>query len=620
MSVPAWAASSYRSALLFVVFALVTPQSALAQAASTEASAGASTVSSTATSTSADGKASLADIETDTQSDTPAQDDSTSGKLAWDLTHRRYTTWDGSTGGLFLIDGTTGEPSALRFQLGIDTFSGDDFLYDGDHVEQDGQTLVASWTATRIFEVYAALENRMSAISVPEARSLDSTGDGTVGFKIAWKPAPIIGLGFDARAMFANQVGGGGSLLESTSMNLRSAFTLDLQGLDEPVPFLTRVNVGYTFDNTQKVVEDIEAARYENLNDPKDDEDDETRHLVDRFERYALGVNRFDRLTIGAGVEVPVEVAERFFLHPMAEWQMGIGVNRQDYDCPHVTNAGEVGTPESTIDTCYERAPGGSLPMTLALGVRVVPPLRGISAVLGVELGLSGTSTFARELTPVSPYRVLFAFSYDYDARPAEKVIVPAPAAAPAPAPVITGRIQGRVTGSDGSPIDSAIVAFVAHDVSAVATSSDGRFVSEAFPPGEVQLEASHPDYETGRCAAVIPEGGGNVEASCELTPKPSTAKLTGRVLDVFGAPQSGASVSLQGPTSGSATTDMRGTFEIAGVTSGEYTVRVDAPGHFTKLMKTTVGEDSQSQLEIAVLARPASPTVSLSGNGIPRA
>ena len=172
--------SSYRSALLFVVFALVTPQSALAQAASTEASAGASTVSSTATSTSADGKASIADIETDTQSDTPAQDDSTSGKLAWDLTHRRYTTWDGSTGGLFLIDGTTGEPSALRFQLGIDTFSGDDFLYDGDHVEQDGQTLVASWTATRIFEVYAALENRMNAISVPEARSLDSTGDGTV--------------------------------------------------------------------------------------------------------------------------------------------------------------------------------------------------------------------------------------------------------------------------------------------------------------------------------------------------------------------------------------------------------------------------------------------------------
>ena len=92
--------------------------------------------------------------------------------------------------------------------------------------------------------------------------------------------------------MFANQVGGGGSLLKSTSMNLRSAFTLDLQGLDEPVPFVTRVNVGYTFDNTQKVVEDIEAARYKNLNDPKDDKDDETRHLVDRFERYALGVNR----------------------------------------------------------------------------------------------------------------------------------------------------------------------------------------------------------------------------------------------------------------------------------------------------------------------------------------
>ena len=295
---------------------------------------------------------------------------------------------------------------------------------------------------------------------------------------------------------------------------------------------------------------------------------------------------------------------------------MGIGVNRQDYDCPNVTNAGEVGTPESTIDACYEREPGGSLPMTLALGVRVVPPLRGISAVLGIELGLSGTSTFARELGRVAVPRALRVL-VRLRCTPRREGDRPAPPAAPAPAPGITGRIQGRVTGSDGSPIDSAIVAFVAHDVSAVATSSDGRFVSEAFPPGEVQLEASHPDYETARCAAVIPEGGGNVEASCELTPKPSTAKLTGRVLDVFGAPQSGASVSLQGPTSGSATTDMRGSFEIAGVTSGEYTVRVDAPGHFTKLVKTTVGEDSQSQLEIAVLARPASPTVSLSGNEI---
>ncbi|HEX2677003.1 MAG TPA: carboxypeptidase-like regulatory domain-containing protein, partial [Polyangiales bacterium] len=432
-------------------------------------------------------------------------------KLAWDLLHRRYNTWLGPTGGLFLVDGSTGEPGALRVQLGLDLFSGDDVLFKGDHVEQESQALSLSWTAVKLFEVYASLSNRSTSESLPKPATIASLGDLALGGKVGGKIAPLFYLAGDLRAAFASQIGGGGDTLAATNLGLRSELSAHFEELPDPIPLVLRFNVGYLFDNTSKLVSEIEANRYKSLPANKAKASNETGHLVTRFERLGNNLNRLDRLSLGLGAEVPLEVTERFYLHPLLEWRMDIPVNRQGYDCPFVKNDPKAGSIESAQDSCYERTSGNAFPMNLAFGVRAVPPVRGVSMVLAVDFGLLGANKMVRELSPNLPYRLMLALGYDYDARPAPKP--PAPVVVEPPKPPPSGRIQGVVTSSEGGPVAGAIVAFTDHDVSAVATSSDGHFISEAFAPGDVHMEVNAPEFETGSCVALIPGPGGNVEA-----------------------------------------------------------------------------------------------------------
>lgn len=610
-------------------------------------------------SASASGKASLSDIETSTSADTAAdekkssddkkqddkkqddkQDDKKDDKtdeaaaaeaaeaLPWDLLHRRYNTWGGPTGGLFIVDPSNGEVGSVRLQLGFDTYSGNGFLLAKDHVEQDGQTLSFSWTAGKIFEVYAALGNRGTSTSKDPLvsltakggpNSLSSQGDATLGGKVGGKIAPLVYFGGDLRATLANQVGGGGIELDATSVGLRSALSINLQELAKPVPFVARFNLGYLFDNSAKLVGGTEDNAYARLNTAAAPRADETRHLVNRFERYAMGTNRLDRFSIGVGFEVPVQAAERFYLSPIAEWRLDIPVNRQGYDCPNIKSGtawGSVGSVGSVQDGCYERTPGSALPMNLALGVRAIPPIRGVSATLAVDIGLTGTSTFVRELAPSAPYRVMIALAYDYDARPPEKVIVEVEKKVQAP-PAPAGRIQGTVVSSEGLPVAGAVVAFADHDVSAMATSSDGHFVSEEFGPGEVVLAISHPDYDDAQCGALIPEAGGNVEAHCTLNAKPRVGKLNGRVIDAFGSPVISARLQLTGPTTSSATSDVRGTFEVENLPAGEYTLRTQADGHFVRLSKVSVQARTTTTTDVTLMQKPATASVSVRGTSI---
>ncbi|HTU61491.1 MAG TPA: hypothetical protein VMF89_23710, partial [Polyangiales bacterium] len=61
--------------------------------------------------------------------------------LDWDRAYRRYSTWYGPTGGLFLFDGRSSVAGAIRVQLGLDGFTGSDFLNTNDNIELSNQTL-----------------------------------------------------------------------------------------------------------------------------------------------------------------------------------------------------------------------------------------------------------------------------------------------------------------------------------------------------------------------------------------------------------------------------------------------------------------------------------------------
>src|SRR5262252_5692940 len=115
-----------------------------------------------------------------TQAEVPAAASGTSEsepKIAWDLLHRRYNTWSGITGGMSIVDAASGEPGSVRIQLGLDGYSGSDYLRTGDEIDYRSQTLSLSVTALPFLELFGTLGNRSLIQSQPENRSLDSFGD-----------------------------------------------------------------------------------------------------------------------------------------------------------------------------------------------------------------------------------------------------------------------------------------------------------------------------------------------------------------------------------------------------------------------------------------------------------
>jgi outer membrane protein OmpA-like peptidoglycan-associated protein len=533
--------------------------------------------------------------------------------LPFDLVHRGYNTFEGSSGGLFVDDPGIGEPGAIRLQLGLDTYSSSDFLYDGDSVEQDRQTLSIGWSALPVLEIWGSIHSRGTFSDTPSSNSLHTLGDLMLGFKVGEQVSSVLRLGGSLRFLVLNDVGEQETLIDATSIGLRGSLAIDLQGLDNPVPFILRTNLDYLFDNSAKVLGDVEKRRYAALEEPRS-RNNEVRHLITRVERFGLGVNRVDMFTFGLGLEVPLELSDDLYLHPGVDFRLGAPVNRQGYDCPFFSSDDERGTNAAGADdTCVDDAGAEAWPMNLALGARLVPPLRGVTLLLGVDFGLLGTDTFVRELSPNAPFRILLALGYDYDAEPVAPVVAPAPPPPPPPPP--KGRVMGKVSDqASGAAIANVIIRFAGTEVSPVATDDSGHFTSAELDPGAVQLELAHPDYEARECSSQIPATGGDIEMTCSLSEKPVAGSLHGSLHDQFGSAVAGARVQITGPTTQSATSDVTGTFVGTELAPGEYTVRVESDAHLIRVVRLTVDKRQQTKVEAALLARPSPSGVSMRG------
>jgi outer membrane protein OmpA-like peptidoglycan-associated protein len=536
-------------------------------------------------------------------------------RLPWDLTHRAFNTWDGSTGGLFVDDPGMAEVGSLRLQLAIDRYSGDGFLYDGDSVEQDRQQLSMSWTALPILEVFASLLDRATSSDTPAYNSLHAFGDVTVGLKVGTTIGQFARVGGSLRLLTLGDVSEHGSVLDATSMGARASGALDLQKLDDPLPLVLRLNIDYLLDNSGKALDDIEALRYDALADPADPTD-ETRHLITRVERFGLAVNRVDTLTAGIGVEAPLALTDDLFIYPTAELRLGLPLNRQDFNCAYRSRDKTRGTNKAGADdTCLDDAGFEAWPMNVTVGVRVAPPIRGVTALLGFDLAIQGASTFVRELQPQAPYRLLIALGYDYDARPPA-----APKAAPAPPPPPPAPALGHVAGKvvdqmTNAPISGVVVSEPGQ--APVATDSLGRFTSYDLSPGDVTFDLSHPDYQSARCTAVIPSAGGVVEASCSLAALPASGALKLTVRDQYGAAVSGAHVLVVGVSTQSGTTDASGDVLLEGLGAGEYTARIESDAYLMRVVRLSVARRQQTNMEASLTARPGKSGLTRKGTDI---
>ena len=343
--------------------------------------------------------------------DAPGSQEPSPSRLA---DHVRFATREGASGGLSLVDPSSGEVGSVRLQLTLDSFPEDDFLSEGDGVGQGRQALAASFTPARFVEVFGALLGRGTSSEDRTLGSLHTQG-AVLGVK-TWTPALApLHFGGDVRIELHDELGGQLPTLKATSVGLRFATAFDLRETSAELPLRLRGNLEYLLDNSELAAEDVEQARYRALDDP-DNRFDETRHLLSRFERYALGISRVDTLSIGLGLEAPLALGDEASLHPIVEWRLGLPVNRRNFNCA-LTSDPDAGTAQSAADSCAGDVGFASWPSQLSIGVRLAPPVRGLSLSLGAEIGTSGTADFVHELAPTSPLVVMFAIGYTDDAR-----------------------------------------------------------------------------------------------------------------------------------------------------------------------------------------------------------
>lgn len=536
---------------------------------------------------------------------------------------RSHNTYLGSTGGIHVVGADSGPRGSFRVSLMGEFFRKDGFLTADDGATRFGGALALSWTPHQNIEVFGSILSYATTNTGSDPNLVQVLGDTHLGIKGFHWLTPFLAIGGDVDLNLLNHVGDIGVVLRSTSLGIRANLTADFRGLPSSIPFIVRFNARYWMDNSSELIESTENQRYAGLADPLPVED-ERRHLLTAAERFALEVNRTDFMDLSLGLEAPLRVMEDFYIHPMLEWNWRLPVNRQGYDCVFVPDPDRPGSPEAGDDGCLKTQGVSSFPMTLSVGVRVLPPVRGLALTIAADIGLTGVNTTVRELAPTQPYNLLFGASYAYDTVPpaAEIREVEVTREVQVGAPP-RGRISGvAVEQGTGTPIANAIVRFPGRTETALLAGPDGTFVTYLFDPGTIELALEHPEYRPNTCSATIPEPAAGatedmlVEVRCELEAMPRRGDVDGRVIDEDG-PVSGARMELSGPSSHSLVSDASGAFRLDGVPPGVYTVRVESDNHLIKLAEFSVAPRETARPEITLLRRPRRSLVQVTARAI---
>ncbi len=578
----------------------------------------------------------------------------------------RYSSLDGSIGLLHASSAQLGSAGSFRFGLTGEFFSGSDFLRPTglsgtipsggvDSAGHVGGTVTLSYSPLNFLEVFTSIRAYANSNDRERPSLFQVLGDTTLGVKAAGRLARGFYLGGDATVHLLNRSGDIGLMADSTSFHLRMVSTLDIREIARSVPLRLHLNFRYFFDNSAAIVGDTESARrraqmgFDSMvcasagaaNDPR------CFLEVSRIERQALGINRVDQFNINLGLE-----ADLPYFRPFLEWSVGIPVNRQSYQCFDPGPSGMRPGGALDDDACLARESFSALPSRFTIGVRAMPPVRGLGLLAAVDIATSGSSTFVRELSPTNPWMLFFGASFAYD------IHTPA-STAPVEPRVETrevdrtppgGRIVGNVRDTESrSGVGGALVNFQGQpSMHILGTGADGNFRSGRVPPGEYRLRVTAPEYNPGECTVTVPTPAPaapapaapapgaaptttvptsatdtEVTVNCELRPMPRRGGLTVRVTSSQGGSGVSGAPVIVAPAAGtsgqpvSLTTDSDGTATASELLAGSYTVTVQASDRHMAAMPSTTSVVARqtSTTDVTVSRRPVRPSVNIAGN-----
>jgi outer membrane protein OmpA-like peptidoglycan-associated protein len=518
-----------------------------------------------------------------------------------------HNTVEGPTGGVHSVSAGGGKPRSFRLALSFDFFRKDDFLVSGTTTRRGTAGLSVSVTPIEHLELAAQLSAVGTENPVGTPSVIQVLGDARLFAKGYTNVLPFLTVGGDFELALLNAIGAVGYQADATSVGLRGNATFDLRKLKKAFPLIARTSLRYFFDSSAHLIRNVEQARYETLANPAP-LSSEFRHLLTPSERFAYRINRVDALSLNFGFEVPLTPMKDLLVNPIAEWNLSLPINRQDYDCL-LTNA------PSDPDGCLAAEGFAARISTLTLGVRTQPLVPGLGVLLALDIATSGAKTPVRELAPNSPYAMHIALSYAYDAYVKRTPVVRIERVEVLEKP--RGHIQGLVVDKQSlTAIAHALVHYEGKPLSDQACDENGKFVSYPLDPGPQVLSVSAAGYEPAQCSATLPELG-DAEVRCELVAQPKQGGLRGRVMDATGKAVAAAHVTLTGPSPASLSSDTAGDFSATPLLAGEYEARVEADGYLLQAVTLTISDKTESSALITLVAKPARSLVALTAKRI---
>jgi outer membrane protein OmpA-like peptidoglycan-associated protein len=489
----------------------------------------------------------------------------------------------------------TGAPGQFRLSFTMNGF-GDGFLCNAEQSCRDpvtGQLTTNNTTAQfagtinlgvtifKFLEAYASTGASATSNALNRPSLLQVLGDSAIGVKgVSADLLKVFHFGGFAELRLVNGSGFVGLSGGGTSGRFGLGGTVDFRELKSEIPLRVSTNVAYFVDNSAATIADTETARGQ---------------PITRIERFGLKINRVDHFDWHLGVE-GMFLEER--IRPFLEYSLYGPVNRQGYAC-------RLNNPSGDFCLANQTTP----PSKLTLGARFFPWKKSFSLLLGVDIGVTGTSKFIEEVSPMAPYSVYFGAGWatdTHDRPPVEKITTVEKVVEGKPPK--RAKIVGFVHEKDKQEgIGGAIVSWEGRDYTAYATGPDGKFVTMELDPGTYTFNVKADGFRDGQCTATIvkpgdvakpsagpavgasatpaPAGGTSTDikdaaADCVLEALPRVGNLVGRVRDAESmAPLPGVTVKIT-DSSGKVLqvqTDPQGSYRVEGLPPGQAQVQIEA-------------------------------------------
>lgn len=472
---------------------------------------------------------------------------------------RHASTSTGGVGLLHVSGADLGRTGVLRFSAMGEFFSSRDFPVQGADNTRTSGTFAIGYVPLEFLDVSLSYTASTNTNTRSSPTLIQALGDVTLGARATKQWRPGLWAGADVRVMTFSGVG---DKAVAFGFSPRAVATFDARSLGPSLPLRAHANVGLLMDGTGSLV---------------------SAERLNTSEEYALGINRYTRLTVGLGLEAPLPVATPFLEYGLTS--------------PLGVPGGQLVAPDGTLVSV-----GSVAPQTLGLGVRVTA-VQNLTFTAAAELGL--TRMVGRGVQPVPPFNLLLGASFNVDpslqatggTRVVERVVREPAVTGTLSAPQ-TGQVAGVVVDAKTrQPLSGVFVAMVDSTLPPVASApGDGRFLTYALPGGPVKLSVRKEGYLPLEKELMLKAGEtATVELALVPEMKPATLALavTSRrksvpaTLAFLGGPEP---KQVTFSESDAASHSLR-------LPAGRYVVEVTAPGFLAQTRALQVADGASMEL-----------------------